>query len=135
MITTRFKNYVIKPRPSGYRTYQWTFMQAFYSSDKPGADYEVQVRDWDMHRHATSTHREYKNLSKPEFEGLDLELLASVFHIDNFDKVNIVGFVKYNTHDFPIQPQDVYLAMPKEITDIDDAYGFAIPLVLESFTT
>lgn len=130
--TSRFKNYVKKPQPSGYRSYQWTSVQLPYSQDIPGSEYEFQVRDWYMHIHAMRTHRDYKDLDKPEFGGIDPKILANVFYIKDFTRVDMVGFSEYNPNNRPINPEDVYLGDLKEVTHIGDAFGFAVPLVIKS---
>lgn len=129
----RLKNYVKRPRKSGYRSFQWTFTQTSYSKDRPASKVEVQIRDLYMNQHAVTTHRQYKDLDKPEFSGLNKELMASVFHIDDFSKVHIVGFTKYDADDRPINPEDVYLDR-KEVNQLGDTYGFAVPVVIETLS-
>lgn len=129
----RLKNYVKRPRKSGYRSFQWTFTQTSYSQDQPASNVELQIRDLYMNQHAVTTHRQYKDLDKPEFSGLNKELMASVFHIDDFSKVHIVGFTKYDADDRPINPEDVYLDR-KEVNQLGDTYGFAVPVVIETLS-
>jgi hypothetical protein len=132
----RFKNYVKYPKPNGYRTLQWTFVQPPYSQNGAGSEVEVQIRDIAMHRHALETHRRYKDLlDKPEFGNLDPSVLANVFFIEDFDRVHIVGFSKYDKKILPINPDDVCISDSQEVTDImGDTYGFAVPVVIETLT-
>ena len=69
-------------------------MIEMYSSIRPGAEFELQFRTNRMHQEAvngSSKHSVYK-------ERLD-DSIKKVFTIDDFSKVNIVGFTSYNSSD------------------------------------
>ena len=90
----RKKDYITDPKQNGYQSLHFVLMIEMYSSILPGAEFELQFRTNRMHQEAvngSSKHSVYK-------ERLD-DSIKKVFTIDDFSKVNIVGFTSYNSSD------------------------------------
>jgi ppGpp synthetase/RelA/SpoT-type nucleotidyltranferase len=90
----RKKDYITDPKPNGYQSLHFVLMIEVYSSIRPGAEFELQFRTNRMHQEAvngSSKHTLYK-------EQID-DSIKKVFTIDDFSKVNIVGFTSYNSSD------------------------------------
>lgn len=90
----RKKDYITNPKPNGYQSLHFVLMIEMYSSVLPGAEFELQLRTNKMHQEAVngnSKHSLYK-------DRLD-DSIKKVFTIDDFSKVNIVGFTSYNSSD------------------------------------
>ena len=93
-LVNRKKDYIINPKENGYQSLHFVLMIEMYSDVLPGAEFEFQFRTNQMHRKAvngSSKHSLYK-------ERLD-DSIKNVFTIDDFSKVNIVGFTSYNSSD------------------------------------
>ena len=90
----RKKDYITEPKANGYQSLHFVLMIEMYSKDLPGAEFELQFRTNRMHQEAvngSSKHSLYK-------ERLD-DSIKKVFTIDDFSKVNIVGFTSYDSSD------------------------------------
>ena len=90
----RKKDYITDPKENGYQSLHFVLMIEVYSKVLPGAEFELQFRTNRMHQEAvngSSKHSVYK-------ERLD-DSIKKVFTIDDFSKVNIVGFTSYNSID------------------------------------
>lgn len=88
------KDYISNPKENDYKSLHYVIMLEMYSEVLPGAEFEVQFRTYKMHRSAVngpSKHSDYKNR-------ID-DSIKNVFTIDDFSKVNIVGFTSYNSSD------------------------------------
>lgn len=91
----RYKDYIKNPKPNGYQSIHYCLVVDMYSDWLPGAEIECQFRTNAMHQAAVNSpkqsHQNYKN-----------EILMAhraVFTIEDFSKVNIVGFTSYNSVD------------------------------------
>lgn len=85
------KDYIKNPKSNGYMSLQFTISIEMYSNVLPGAEFEIQLRTKKMDQvaeHGTASHTAYKETQKD---------LSKVFYIDDFSKVNIVGFSSYNS--------------------------------------
>lgn len=88
------KDYISNPKENDYKSLHYVIMLEMYSEVLPGAEFELQFRTNKMHQSAVngpSKHSEYKNR-------IDASI-KNVFTIDDFSKVNIVGFTSYNSSD------------------------------------
>lgn len=89
-----WKDYISNPKLNGYQSLHFVLSIEMYSEFLPGAEFEFQFRTNRMHQNAingSSNYSVYKNR-------LD-DTIKSVFRIDDFSKVNIVGFTSYNSPD------------------------------------
>ena len=90
----KYKDYISDPKENGYQSLHFVLTIEMYSDVLPGAEFELQFRTNKMHQEAVngnSKHSLYK-------ERLD-DSIKKVFRIDDFSKVNIVGFTSYNSSD------------------------------------
>lgn len=88
------KDYIANPKKNGYQSLHFVLMTEMYSDYMPGAEFEIQLRTNRMHQQSVngeSNHDLYKN-------SID-EDLKQVFKIEDFSKVNIIGFTSYNSLD------------------------------------
>lgn len=92
---TRYKDYIKNPKSNGYMSIHYSLVVDIYSDVLPGAEIEFQFRTNAMHQAAVNSpkqsHQNYKN------EISDAH--RSVFTIEDFSKVNIIGFTSYNSVD------------------------------------
>lgn len=89
-----WKDYISNPKLNGYQSLHFVLSIEMYSEVLPGAEFEFQFRTNRMHQNAvngSSKHSIYK-------ERLD-DNIKKVFTIDDFSKVNIVGFTSYKSSD------------------------------------
>ena len=89
-----WKDYISNPKLNGYQSLHFVLSIEMYSEVLPGAEFEFQFRTNRMHQNSvngSSNHQVYKNR-------LD-DSIKDVFRIDDFSKVNIVGFTSYNSSD------------------------------------
>lgn len=88
------KDYIENPKDNGYQSLHFVLMVEMFSEFLPGAEFEVQLRTLTMHQHSVngeSNHQVYK-------ASIDADL-KKVFKIEDFSKVNIVGFTSYGSVD------------------------------------
>jgi len=88
------KDYIANPKDNGYQSLHFVLMTEMYSETLPGAEFEVQLRTFEMHQHAVNgkyNHTAYKESIEEE--------LKNVFKIDDFTKVHIIGFRNYDSPD------------------------------------
>lgn len=90
----RKKDYITNPKPNGYQSLHFVLMIEVYSSILPGAEFELQFRTNRMHQEAVNGSSKY-TLYKEQID----DSIKKVFTIDDFSKVNIVGFTSYNSSD------------------------------------
>lgn len=128
-----YKDYIASPKPSGYQTLQYTLVVEHPSEKYGGFTIEVQIRSKRMHDNAVNAdseqaHFKHKNdFSSPEFAGLDIDKLVKVIHIDDFSKVNIVGFTGYE--DEYSYSSDNFIDI-FEVTNDKDVDGIHLPKVI-----
>lgn len=88
------KNFIDEPKSDGYQSLHFTLILDMYSPILPGAQFEVQLRSTDMHNVAeigSASHDEvYKATEEEEF-------FSSIFYIEDFSNVHVVGFTGYNS--------------------------------------
>lgn len=90
----RIKNYIDSPKDNSYQSLHFILTVELNSSVLPGAEFEIQLRTYSMHKnslHGVASHDEYKKR---------IETLQKVFTIDDLSKVSITGFHGY------ISPED-----------------------------
>lgn len=92
---TRYKDYIKNPKSNGYMSIHYSLVVDMYSDVLPGTEIEFQLRTNAMHQAAVNnpeqSHKNYKQ-----------KILANhrkVFTIEDFSKVNIIGFTSYNSVD------------------------------------
>ena len=130
---SHYKDYVASPKPNGYETLQYTLGVEHPSEKYGGFTIEVQIRTKRMHDNAVASdskqaHTKHKNnFSGPEFVGLDIDKLVKVIYIDDFSKVNIVGFTGYE--DERTYSSDNFVDI-FEVTNDKDVDGIHLPKVL-----
>lgn len=92
------KDFIREPKGNNYQSLQFTLTISMYSEVLPGCQMEVQLRSKKMHEeaeHGSASHTEYKKYSK---DGSDEEdPINKVFVVDDFSKLNIVGFTSYDS--------------------------------------
>lgn len=89
-----FKNYIDKPKENGYQSLHFVLALEMFSPILPGAELEVQLRTNSMHKKATNgsaSHVYYEMHRRTD--------TANVFTIEDFSKINIVGFTSYDCID------------------------------------
>lgn len=95
------KDFIREPKGNNYQSLQFTLTIQMYSEVLPGCQMEVQLRSKKMHEEAeygSASHTEYKKYSK---DGSDEEdPINKVFVVDNFSKINIVGFTSYENKEY-----------------------------------
>ena len=85
------KDYVNNPKSNDYQSLQYVLAVESYSSSHPGAEFELQLRTNYMHQvneNGSASHSDYKS---------DRNIMKKIFSIDDFSKINIVGFSSYNS--------------------------------------
>ena len=94
------KDFIREPKGNNYQSLQFTLTIQMYSEVLPGCQMEVQLRSKKMHEEAeygSASHTEYKKYSK---DGSDEDPINKVFVVDNFSKINIVGFTSYENKEY-----------------------------------
>ena len=89
-----FKNYIDNPKKNGYQSFHFVLALEMFSPILPGAELEVQLRTYSMHQKSTSgsaSHAVYKKICR--------ETSTNVFTLENFSKVNVIGFTGYDNID------------------------------------
>lgn len=89
-----FKNYIDNPKENGYQSLHFVLALEMFSPILPGAELEVQLRTYSMHQNSTSgsaSHAVYKKHRQ--------ENTANIFTIEDFSKVNVIGFTGYDSID------------------------------------
>jgi len=92
------KDFIKEPKENGYQSLQFTMIIQMYSNVLPGCQLEVQLRTKEMHSIAvsgTACHDDYKE----GFGNENVQKLNKVFTVDDFSKLNIIGFKGYNSPD------------------------------------
>lgn len=85
------KDYVNNPKSNDYQSLHYVLAVESYSKVHPGAEFELQMRTNYMHQvneNGSASHSDYKS---------DRQREKTVFSIDDFEKINIVGFSSYNS--------------------------------------
>lgn len=85
------KDYVNNPKSNDYQSLHYVLAVESYSKVHPGAEFELQMRTNYMHQvneNGSASHSDYKS---------DRQREKKVFSIDDFEKINIVGFSSYNS--------------------------------------
>ena len=88
-----FKDFVSSPKENEYQSLHYTLTLEVYSKILPGAQVELQMRTYEMHKIAangSASHFYYK------LESID-DMIQDVFKLDSFDDVNIIGFTGYDS--------------------------------------
>lgn len=94
------KDFIREPKGNNYQSLQFTLTIQMYSEVLPGCQMEVQLRSKKMHEEAeygSASHTEYKKYSK---DGSAEDPINKVFVVDNFSKINIVGFTSYENKEY-----------------------------------
>lgn len=89
-----FKNYIDNPKKNGYQSFHFVLALEMFSPILPGAELEVQLRTYPMHQKSTSG-----SASHAVYEKHRRENTANIFAIEDFSKVNVVGFTGYDSID------------------------------------
>lgn len=94
------KDYIQNPKDNGYKTLQFTMTIQMYSEELPGCQFEIQLRTKRMDEeaeHGSANHEIYKKTGGHSVDELSEEelMLNRVFNVDDFSKINIVGFKGY----------------------------------------
>ena len=101
-----YKDFIGENRkPNGYESLHFTLAIQPYSKVIPGSQLEIQLRTQKMDKVATSgsaSHKEYKKYSHDNVDPTDDTIhednpLLNVFVVDDFSKLNIIGFTSYNS--------------------------------------
>ena len=93
------KDYISSPKPNGYQSLHFILALDEYSEILPGSHFELQFRTHYMHQYATNgpaSHLEYEDAKSKDDNDVDLR---DIFLVDDFSKINIVGFTGYNSVD------------------------------------
>lgn len=93
------KDYISSPKPNGYQSLHLILALDEYSEILPGSHFELQFRTHYMHQYATNgpaSHLEYEDAKSKDDNDVDLR---DIFLVDDFSKINIVGFTGYNSVD------------------------------------
>lgn len=93
------KDYISSPKENGYQSLHFVLALDEYSEILPGSHFELQFRTHYMHQHATNgpaSHLEYEDEKSKDDNDVDLR---DIFLVDDFSKINIVGFTGYNSID------------------------------------
>lgn len=93
------KDYISSPKENGYQSLHFILALDEYSEILPGSHFELQFRTHYMHQYATNgpaSHLEYEDVKSKDDNDVDLR---DIFLIDDFSKINIVGFTGYNSID------------------------------------
>ena len=93
------KDYISSPKKNGYQSLHLILALDEYSEILPGSHFELQFRTHYMHQYATNgpaSHLEYEDKKSKEDNNIDLR---DIFLVDDFSKINIVGFTGYNSPD------------------------------------
>lgn len=93
------KDFISEPKENNYQSLQFTLTIQMYSEVLPGCQMEIQLRSLKMHEEAqrgTASHLEYKKYSR---DGQLEDPINNVFVVDDFSKLNIVGFSSYESID------------------------------------
>lgn len=88
------KDYINTPKPNGYQSLHYVLQVEMYSKVLPGAEFEIQIRTYEMHQHAVngkSNHDVYKQSRE--------DVIKNTFKIDNFESCNLIGFRSYQSSD------------------------------------
>ena len=91
---TNVKDYIKSPKPNGYMSLHYVLQVEMYSAVLPGAEFEIQLRTYEMHQHSVngvSNHETYKQSKS--------DCVKNTFKFENFDNLNIAGFRSYNSPD------------------------------------
>lgn len=95
------KDFIREPKGNNYQSLQFTLTIQMYSEVLPGCQLEVQLRSKKMHEeaeHGLASHAEYKKYAK---DGSCIEdPINSVFTVDDFSKLDIVGFTSYESKEY-----------------------------------
>lgn len=86
------KDYVTNPKENDYQSIHYVLVVESFSSIHPGAEFELQLRTNYMHQtniNGTASHSKYKEKRNE----------ASIFRIDDFSSLKIIGFTSYNSPD------------------------------------
>ncbi len=89
----RVKDYVTNPKGNNYQSLHCVLALEMFSEILPGAELELQFRTMDMHRNAVSgsaSHDVYEKERRAD---------KNIFTIEDFSKVNIIGFTSYKCLD------------------------------------
>lgn len=89
-----FKNYIDNPKKNGYQSFHFVLALEMFSPILPGAELEVQLRTYSMHQKSTNG-----SASHAIYEKYRREDSTNVFTIEDFSKVNVIGFTGYNSID------------------------------------
>ena len=84
----RYKDFVSSPKSNTYQSIHFTLILPHYSPVCPGAILDFQFRNYEMHKTAENglaSHTNYEELTKG---------YSDIFEVDDFSKLNIVGFDK-----------------------------------------
>ena len=84
----RYKDFVSSPKSNTYQSIHFTLNLPHYSPVCPGAILDFQFRNYEMHKTAENglaSHTNYEELTKG---------YSDIFEVDDFSKLNIVGFDK-----------------------------------------
>ena len=98
-----YKNFIGEnKKPNGYESLHFTLAIQPYSKVIPGSQLEIQLRTKKMDSVATSGSASHKEYKKYVNDNADPTLhednpLLKVFVVDDFSKLNIVGFTSYNS--------------------------------------
>ena len=93
------KDYISSPKPNGYQSLHSILALDEYSEILPGSHFELQFRTHYMQQYATNgpaSHLEYEDAKSKADNDVDLR---DIFLVDDFSKINIVGFTGYNSVD------------------------------------
>lgn len=85
-------DYIKNPKPNGYQSLHFNLSLEMFSHFLPGAEFEIQFRTYKMHQTASSG-------SASGYEENRRSSLKNIFTINDFSKVNVIGFTGYNSPD------------------------------------
>ena len=94
------KDFIREPKDNNYQSLQFTLTIQMYSEVLPGCQLEVQLRSKKMHEeaeHGSASHKEYKKYFDASGEE---DPINKVFVVDDFSKLNIVGFTSYESKEY-----------------------------------
>ena len=94
------RDFIREPKANNYKSLQFTLTIQMYSEVLPGCQLEVQLRSKKMHEeaeHGSASHKEYKKYSDASGEE---DPINKVFVVDDFSKLNIVGFTSYESKEY-----------------------------------
>lgn len=92
------KDFIREPKANNYKSLQFTLTIPMYSETLPGCQMEIQLRSKKMHEeaeHGSASHKEYKKYSPNDSD--EENPINKVFVVDDFSKINIVGFTSYES--------------------------------------